>query len=260
LEVIQSKENTLIKHVKKLKEKKYRLDNSAFLIEGFRFVEEALNSNYEVQNTFIDEEVMNKLPVELLESIKKKSRLSIVKHSLFKELCNTENPQGIAAVVNIKKYDITATEGFYVLADKVQDPGNMGTIIRTAHAAGAQGVIYTKGTVDIYNEKTLRSTMGSIFHIPVIEDNSLSVMRSLKEEGFKIIVSTLDTNSNFFSVDLKGNSIICIGNEGNGISDEVMSMADIKLKIPMPGGAESLNVSVASGIMIYEIVRQKFLK
>lgn len=260
MEVIQSKENTLIKYVKKLREKKHRLENSAFLIEGFRFVEEALNSNYEVQNTFIDEEVMNKLPAGLLEGIKNKSRVSIVKHSLFKELCNTENPQGIATIVIMKKYDRLSAEGFYVLADKVQDPGNMGTIIRTAHAAGAQGVIYTKGTVDIYNEKTLRSTMGSIFHIPVIEDDSLSITNSLKEKGFKVIVSTLDTDNNFFNVDLTGNLIISIGNEGNGISDEVMSMADIKLKLPMPGGAESLNVSVASGIMIYEIVRQKLLK
>ena len=133
----------------------------------------------------------------------------------------------------------------------------MGTIIRTAHAAGSLGVIVTKGSVDIYNDKTLRSTMGSIFNIPIIEDEDLSTIEELKEKGFKVVVSSLDTENNFYDIDLTKKSIISVGNEGNGISDEVYSISDEKVKIPMPGGAESLNAGVAASIMIYEAVRQK---
>ena len=144
-----------------------------------------------------------------------------------------------------------------MLADKIQDPGNMGTIIRTAHAAGALGVILTKGTVDIYNEKTLRATMGSIFKIPVIYDNDLSLVQKLRDSGFKLVTSSLDTDKNFYDIDLREKIIISVGNEGNGISDEIYDLCDLKVKIPMPGGAESLNVAVAASIMMYEVVRQK---
>jgi TrmH family RNA methyltransferase len=162
----------------------------------------------------------------------------------------------VASKVNTAlRYD----DGFYILADRIQDPGNMGTIIRTAHAAGASGVITTEGTVDIYNEKTMRSTMGSIFHIKVIEDSDLKIIKELKNRGFKLVVSTLDTDKNFFDVSLKDNVIIAVGNEGNGISDRVQSIADIKVKIPMPGGAESLNVGVAASIMVFEKVRQDMM-
>jgi len=177
--------------------------------------------------------------------------------SLFKSICDTENPQGIIAVVKNKPVEIKYDHGFYMLADKVQDPGNMGTIIRTAHAAGALGVIITKGTVDIYNEKTLRSTMGSIFKIPVIEDKDLSLVQKLRNGGFKLVTSSLDTDKNFYDIDLKEKVIISVGNEGNGISDEVYELSDLKIKIPMPGGAESLNAAVAASIMMYEVVRQK---
>lgn len=261
MEIIQSRENALIKHMKKLKDKKYRIQNGAFLIEGFRFVEEALKSDFDIEAVFISQSISNSTYAsDIVGGVKGATKLYYVSDNIFKDIATTETPQGIVACAKIKKYPLQNYEGFYVLADKIQDPGNMGTIIRTAHAAGAKGVIYTKGTVDVYNEKTLRSTMGSIFHISVIEDSELEITRTLKSKGFKVVVSSLDTDNNFFDVDLSGNSIICIGNEGNGISEEIYALADDKVKIPMPGGAESLNASVAASIMIYEIVRQKMLK
>ncbi len=181
----------------------------------------------------------------------------MVNYSVLKSIGNTENPQGIVSVINyFKKEKLDLQNGFYILVDKVQDPGNMGTIIRTAHAAGALGVITTKGTVDIYNEKTLRSTMGSIFYIPIIEDENLEVVKSLQKKGFKLLVSSLDTNSNFYDVNMKNNIIIAVGNEGNGISEVLNTLSDIKVKIPMPGAAESLNVAVACSIMTFERIRQ----
>jgi len=257
LEYIQSKDNLLIKDIKRLKEKKYRISSNMFLVEGFRFAQEALHSEFEVLNIFLSARGESKYISSSMENeLQVNTKVYSVSDSLFKSICDTDNPQGILAVVRNKSVDIKYDHGFYMLADKIQDPGNMGTIIRTAHAAGALGVIITKGTVDIYNEKTLRATMGSIFKIPVICDEDLSLVQKLRSEGFKLITSSLDTEKNFYDVNLKEKVIISVGNEGNGISAEVYAICDLKIKIPMPGGAESLNAAVAASIMMYEVVRQ----
>lgn len=262
MELIKSKENNLIKEVKKLKEKKYRDLNKSFLIEGFRFVEEALKSNFEVKYVFICEKQIDKFEKLGFKSlIDKKTKSFIVSDSVLNSICSTETPQGIVAVVKNKISDIQVKNGFYILIDKVQDPGNMGTIIRSANASGALGVIITKGTVDTYNSKTLRSTMGSIFKIPIIfEDSSFNIVKKLKKNKFKLVTSSLDTDYNFFDIDLTGKVIIAVGNEGNGISKEVFELGDISVKIPMPGNAESLNVGVAASVMMFEAVRQIKLK
>lgn len=258
MNLIESKDNSLIKDIKKLNKKRYRAEHGQFLIEGFRFVEEALKSTFKVPYIFISETSLDKYRSFGIEKlIQHDTKVNCIKASLLKELCNTENPQGILAVVNNKKVEIENKEGFYVLVDKVQDPGNMGTIIRSAHATGALGVIITKGTVDVYNDKTLRSTMGSIFNIPVIEDENFEVVKDLKKNGFKLLVSSLDTENNFYDLDLTSKVIISVGNEGNGISEELYELNDEKVKIPMPGGAESLNAAVAASVMMYEAVRQK---
>jgi RNA methyltransferase, TrmH family len=261
LEKIHGKDNSLIKYVKKLKDKKYRVKEATFIVEGYRFVEEAFKSGFTIPYLFVTQSIVDSCSyLNILSTINSETKSYMVTDAILKEISDTENPQGIVAVVKMKYSFLENKHGFYVLTDRIQDPGNMGTIIRTSHAAGALGVIYTKGTVDVYNEKTLRATMGSIFHIPLIEDNDLSILKELKHKGFKLIVSSLETSKNFFETDLTGDVIICIGNEGNGVSNEVYSLTGEKVKIPMPGNAESLNASVAAGIMIYEIVRQNFLK
>lgn len=258
MNIIQSKDNSVIKEVKKLHKKKFRNETGRFLVEGFRFVEEALISSFSVSHIFVSESVKDKyIDFNIEKILQENSVVYFVKDNIFKDLCETVTPQGILAVVENKKFKLENKEGFYVLVDKLQDPGNVGTIIRTAHASGALGVIITKGTVDVYNDKTLRSTMGSIFNIPVIEDDNLELIRDLKSKGFKLIVSSLDTDNNFYDIDLIGKVIIAVGNEGNGISDEVYALGDEKVKIPMPGKAESLNAAVSASIMMYEAVRQK---
>jgi TrmH family RNA methyltransferase len=248
----------LIKETKKLKEKRFRVEKNQFLVEGFRFVEEALKSTFQVPYIFLSEEALDRWQsFQLNEMLQSASKLYIVKEAILKLLSSTETPQGVIAVVNQNNMHLEVKEGFYVLVDKLQDPGNMGTIIRSAHAAGAAGVITTKGTVDIYNEKTLRSTMGSIFNIPIIEDKDLSIIDSLKNSGFKLIVSSLEDSKNFYEVDLTDNVIIAVGNEGSGISEEIYKLGDMKVKIPMPGNAESLNAGAAASIMMFETVRQK---
>ncbi|ABG83488.1 MULTISPECIES: TrmH family RNA methyltransferase [Clostridium] len=253
---IESKNNNLFKEIKKLKEKKHRIKSNKYLIEGLRFVEEAIKSKVSIDSIIFTESFKEKNP-DLFLKINENIKLIQMNETLLKQLCSTENPQGIVGVINMQNKELKSGE-LVVLVDKVQDPGNMGTIIRTAHAAGAAGIVMTKGTVDIYNDKTLRSTMGSIFYIPIVEDNSLDFVKSLKKEGYKLVVSSLQGKNNFFEENLQGKVMIAVGNEGNGVSDEVYDIADIKVKIPMPGEAESLNVAVATSIMIYEKIRQSF--
>ena len=253
---IESINNNLFKEIKKLKEKKHRIKSNKYLIEGLRFVEEAIKSKVSIDSIIFTESFKEKNP-DLFLKINENIKLIQMNEALLKQLCSTENPQGIVGVINMQNKELKSGE-LVVLVDKVQDPGNMGTIIRTAHAAGAAGIVMTKGTVDIYNDKTLRSTMGSIFYIPIVEDDSLDFVKSLNKEGYKLVVSSLQGKNNFFEENLQGKVMIAVGNEGNGVSDEVYDIADIKVKIPMPGEAESLNVAVATSIMIYEKIRQSF--
>lgn len=257
--VIESKDNTLFKYTKKLKERKHRTKENKYIIEGFRLVQEAFKANCNIEYLIVNENGKDKLNdylSEYMDSIK----IYVMKNDLFTQLVATENTQGIIGVANINNSVKDIKGEFYLLCDKVQDPGNLGTIIRTAHAAGVSGIILTKGTVDIYNDKTIRSTMGSIFYTPIIYDNDLSFLNSLKENGFSLVATSLEESKNFFDEDLSGKVILSVGNEGNGISEEIFSLADKKVKIPMPGGAESLNVGVATSIILFEKVRQSLSK
>ena len=258
MNVITSKDNSIIKEIKKLKDRKVRSAKGEFIVEGFRFVEEALKSDYEVKTLIIEESVEGKLSSYNIYKYLDSINTIYVTKSIMKLLASTETPQGVLAVVKNKDIELVDDDGFYIFCDKVQDPGNLGTIIRTAHASGALGVILRKGTVDLYNDKTLRSTMGSIFNVPVVYDNDdLDTILSLKNNGFKVISSSLDTDYNFYDIDLTGKCIIVVGNEGNGISSEIFAISDEKFKIPMPGGAESLNVGIATSVIAFEAVRQR---
>lgn len=257
---IESKDNAIFKDAKKLKTKKERKARGSFLVEGFRFLSEAFYEGCKVEAIFIVEKEIHKLHEYINKDKLVNTKVYGISENLLSELSDTETPQGVVGIVSINNIkNVNNTDNFYVLCDMVQDPGNLGTIIRTSHAAGASGVILTKGTVDPYNSKTLRATMGSIFHIPIIEDNELDFIKELKEKGYSILAASLEGENNFFEEDLTNNLVICVGNEGNGLSDYIYSLSDIKVKIPMPGNAESLNVSTAAGIMIYERVRQKSL-
>ncbi|GFP76767.1 TrmH family RNA methyltransferase [Clostridium fungisolvens] len=258
MHLIESNDNKHFKELKKLKEKKYRKQLGLYIIEGLRFVEEAVKAD-----AAIDEIIIDEAKQERFEDICLKvndDKITLLKSSLFNQLSGTENSQGIIAVIKIGCSENNYKGSFYVLLDKLQDPGNVGTIIRTAHAAAVDGIIVRDGTVDIYNDKTLRSTMGSIFYTNIIEDKNLEVVQKFKEDGFKLLASSLDTDFNYYEVDLSDKIILVVGNEGNGVSDEIYKLCDLKAKIPMPGNAESLNASVAASIMIYEKVRQNLCK
>lgn len=258
---IESKDNNLFKSTKKLKERKNRNKSNKYIIEGFRLVQEAFKANVDVDYVIVTKDGSEKMSQFLSEYIYDRMKIYEISDNLFKELVSTENPQGILAVINMNVKPMNFDGNFYLLCDKLQDPGNIGTIIRTAHAAGVQGIILTKGTVDIYNDKAIRSTMGSIFYIPVhYDDDNLSLVKKLKDQGFKLVVTSLETDKDFFQEDLGGKVVLTVGNEGNGVSEEVFGLADTKVKIPMPGNAESLNVAIATSVIMYEKVRQEQMK
>lgn len=259
---IISPQNPVIKNIKSLKIRKAREEKGLFYVEGLRIVEEAMDEGADIQQILVAESFLSATQSKDIQ--KRLDVLDATKYQVpdkvFKELTDTEAPQGILAVMRIKRYelaDVITESGYYILLDSIRDPGNMGTIIRTADAAGFSGVIATKGCVDIYNPKVLRSTMGSIFHIPIIQcDETLKVIDILKSKGIKVYASHLEGSRNIFEVEINAGTALVIGSEAEGISNDVAASADELVRIPMPGRAESLNASVAAGIMIFEAVRQ----
>ncbi|HOM01667.1 MAG TPA: 23S rRNA (guanosine(2251)-2'-O)-methyltransferase RlmB [Acetivibrio sp.] len=259
---ISSVQNPVIKEIKSLKQKKYREEKNMFFIEGIRFMEEALKEEVQIHKILVSDKLGDtNSGREILDKVNSGGySVFALPHKLFTEISDTQNPQGILAVLGIKNYsieDVWDAKNFFIVLDSIQDPGNMGTIIRTADAVGATGVIVSKGCVDVYNPKVLRSTMGSIFHVPIcLSEDIIETMESMKKRGVTICASHLEGNCDYFDLEYNKNIAIVIGNEANGISENIKNYADILVRIPMPGRAESLNASVAAGILMYEILRK----
>ena len=265
-----SKDNEIIKEIRKLKEKKYRKEK--FIVEGIKMLEEAINENASIDLIIIREGINLDLDISEFKSI-------VVTEKVFNTLTDVVSPQGVLAVINKKSAENTNNENIksidtknmtelqidknadYILAiDGIQDPGNLGTIIRTADSANLKQIIVSKNTVDSYSPKVIRSTMGAIYRVNIIEtENLVETLEKLKEAGFKVVTTSLDTDNSVYDISYD-KSIVVIGNEANGVSKEVQDMSDYKVKIPMLGKTESLNASVAAGIMIYEYVREKIMK
>ena len=260
---ITSPSNTKIKDIKSLYRKKDRWDNRLFIIEGIKIVEECIDNNYPLENIIFSEELLNiKGGNRLFNKIKDYENLINIPLKLFKEISDTENPQWIMATAKFREnyieevYDLN--NPILLLLEEIQDPGNMGTIIRTADAFNIDGIIITTGSVDIYNPKVVRSTMGSIFRTPIYHiSNKLETVERLKNCGYKIYSTSLEAKKYIQEIDFNKGSVILIGNESQGISKEISSLANELIKIPIPGNAESLNASIASSIIMYEAMRQR---
>lgn len=248
---ISSLENEYIKKVEKLKTKKFRDRFGLFVAEGERSVRDALSSGFFVESVVMTEDFEKRRGVpELAE------RVFIVPDKVFARLCDTETPQGILAVVALPEQVEKLTGKRYLYCDCLQDPGNAGTVIRSADAFGFDGVIVSRGSVDVFSPKVIRSSMGSVFHIEILTDADAGFLQRAKEEGFFLSVTALHQNSvPLCEARFAEKQIFVIGNEGNGVSDTVLSMADETVHIPMQGSAESLNAGVAASILMYEVSR-----
>lgn len=261
MQVISSKENEIIKNIKKLKEKKYRDLNNEYIIEGIKIIQEAIQENAKIKRIIIcdDCEKNSNISQEMMYEIAKYECIYVT-NKIFTSLTDVKNPQGIMAIVeknNVKEEEIDYNQDIIVALDDLQDPGNLGTILRTVDSIGINQILVSKGTADSYNPKVVRSTMGAIFRVKIIECEDLEkTLKEIKKHKFEILVTSLQTENSIY--DIKYNKkVIVIGNEANGVEEKIQNMADVKVKIPMLGRTESLNASVATGIILYEYVRQK---
>jgi TrmH family RNA methyltransferase len=263
MQTITSKDNELIKHIRKLKDKKYRDESNEYVVEGVKLVEEAVKENAKIKQIIVCEDTTRtyEIPTHIMLEIAKYECIS-VSDKIFNIITQVTNPQGIMAIIekNAQNAKIDYTQDIIVVLDDVQDPGNLGTILRTVDSIGLNQIIVSKGTADAFNSKVVRSTMGAIFRIKIIEvENLAQAIKEMRKHHFKLMVTSLQTKNSIYDIDFN-KKIIVIGNEGNGVSKEIQDFADYKVKIPMLGKTESLNASVATGIMIYEFVRQKLSK
>ncbi len=256
---IVSKDNSLIKHIKKLKEKKYRDEYKEYIVEGLKLIEEAIKENAQIAQIVVCEGcdkaeiIQNRLRYEMA-----KYECIYVPQNIFKMISGVETPQGILAVIKKSDQDsLHYDEDIIVALDDIQDPGNLGTILRTVDSVGLKQILVSKGTTDVYSPKVVRSTMGAIYRVNVIEcENLKETLKQAQNNGYKIICTSLDAKKTIYQVDYN-KKVIVAGNEANGISKEIKKIADEKVIIPMLGKTESLNVSVATGIILYEYIRQK---
>ena len=263
MQLITSKDNEMVKHIKKLSDKKYRDQNKCYIIEGIKMVEEAIQEEALIEKIVICEESTktSEISKNLMYEIAKYDCIYVTE-KIFKTLTQVVNPQGILAVIkkNNERTLIRYDEDIIVVLDDIQDPGNLGTILRTVDSVGLKQLVVSKGTAGVYNPKVIRSSMGAIFRVEVIEvENLKETIETIRRNNYNLVVTSLQTENSVYDISYD-KKVIVIGNEANGVSKEIQEMADNKVKIPMLGKTESLNASVATGIILYEYVRQKISK
>lgn len=260
MQVITSKENEIVKSIKKLKDKKYRDEENKFIVEGIKMVQEAIQENAKISKIVICEDCINdgSIKQELLYEIAKHDCI-YVSEKVFQTITDVTNPQGILAVVEKENGEdnISYDEDVIVVLDGIQDPGNLGTILRTIDSVNLKQVILSEKTADPYNPKVVRSTMGAIYRVNIVRAKSIiETLKNIKKHKYDIVATSLETDKSIYDIKYK-KKVIIIGNEANGVSKEVLDLSNEKVKIPMLGKTESLNAAVATGIILYEYVRGK---
>ncbi len=252
-----------IKYIVKLKQKKYRDQENKFILEGIKNVEEVLKAGLKIFSVLYTEQLFKtKDGGQLYKNIEKNGIEKIaVGEKEFKNISHSLTPQGILAVCQKLNYDFSEISKekvkSLVILDRIQDPGNLGTIIRTADAVGVSCVIVSKGTVDVYNPKVLSSAMGSIGHIPIVRvDDILIALKKLKKNGIRILSCDVHAEKDYFGISYKYPLGIVFGNEGEGLTKEIINLSDEVVKIPILGKAESLNVGVACGVVLYKMIEK----
>lgn len=249
---ITSTSNETIKYFISLNDKKTRMNAKRFIVEGYHLVNEASKTNLLEAIISTDEKELKKI-----NNVKR----YLVNDAIINKIATTKNPQNILGIVKMLDHNITnlvpiikENKTKLIMLDDVNDPGNLGTIIRTAAGLGYDGIIMSPNTVDLYNEKVIRSTQGVMFKIPIIKANLQEVIKMLKKEKVFCIGTALTNAKDVKHITKKDKFAICLGNEAKGISKEVLDNMDENVKIAMKNDVESLNVSIAAGIIMYELM------
>lgn len=264
LHPITGRHNPLLKDLRAVYAHGNLTDDGCFAIEGVRSLEEAIRSGVRFRAVFFtdaDDAATQRLTQRVLEQIGHKIETYVVPAKLFHEAVTTDSPQGVAALVHRKESTLDdalrAQPALLVVAAGLQDPGNLGTILRSAEAFGAGGVFLTEGTVSVYNPKTVRATAGSIFRLPVVIGKLAELIPHLREKQVKLFATSSHKGTPLHEAPLREPAALFIGNEGAGLPRDIISKMDATLAIPQARPVESLNAGVAASIILYEAARQR---
>lgn len=255
--MITSTSNPQVKNLQQLlKKAKARNEQDVFLIEGLKMFQEAPRDR--IQKIYIAESLYDEKGKDMFRGLE----AEVLSDHVFSAVSDTKTPQGVLCTVRQYHYtlaDLLTGEAPHLLVlESLQDPGNLGTIMRTAEGAGADGIILTRNSVDMYNPKVIRSTMGSVYRMPFFYTDDLEeVLQALRKDGIRTYAAHLQGENNYDQEDYRTGCAFFIGNEGNGLSGELSRKADIRIRIPMHGKLESLNAAVAASILMYEVCRQR---
>lgn len=257
--MIESGANAQIKKIKKIKKSaKFRREQGMFAVEGWKMLEEAIRHGL-AREIYISEHAV---PEWERRAYPEGRPAQVVSEALFREISDTVTPQGVLALVETPQYFLDETAdsdgAALLILENIQDPGNLGTMMRASEGAGMSGVVLGKGCVDIYNPKAVRATMGSLFRMPFfLSDNLVSDVERLKGKGFTMYAAHLAGKRAYTEVSYQGKTGIIIGNEANGLSEQISSLADCLVRIPMDGQLESLNAAVSAALLMYEWRRNR---
>lgn len=262
--MITSVNNPQVKEVKLLQKKaKARNEKEVYIVEGLRMFEEAERDDmvkvyvsfpfYEKHREYFDEKCRERF---------RETPIEIVEEKVFGSMCDTQTPQGVLSILKQKRWSLEALlmqeRPLFLIIENLQDPGNLGTMMRTGEGAGVTGCILSKACVDMYNPKTVRATMGSIYRVPfVYTENLAQSVALLKKQKIQVLAAHLQGRRPYDAFDYRTGTAFLIGNEGNGLTEETAALADEYLRIPMRGRVESLNASAAASILMYEAARQR---
>jgi RNA methyltransferase, TrmH family len=260
---ITSKENSKVKQLRSLHDPKHRKNEQAFLIEGVKMVEEALRGNAGVSLVVAAPSLVRRHGKALLKLAEDHScEILWISDKLLDALSENKTPQPVMAVIKMREQNegrlLDHPSGIIVIAHQLQDPGNLGTLIRTCEAVGAAGLAITSNTVDPFNAKTVRASMGSILRLPMARINDTpGFIRKCTERGFQTVALSLAGGTTHVELDLKKPTAVLLGQEGSGLPDDVLNSMDQRVRIPMAETIDSLNVAVSAAVFLYEIVRQR---
>ena len=253
---IRSKDNKIWKRCEQLTMRKYRDRSGLYLIEGENLLDEAIRNHVRIETVLVREDCQKALPPAAAD------KAFLLDARLFDKLAQTVTSQGILAVVakaEVRKEDFIGLPGSnFIVLDRLQDPGNIGTILRTADAAGYRLAILMKGTADVYAPKVVRAATGSLFRMPVVSMASTEeLVEFTRAAGKKLTATCLDAQCCYYDEDLTHDIALVIGNEGSGVAPALIESSELRIKIPMQGNIESLNAAVAAGVLMYEAMRGK---
>ena len=260
--MITSSANKGVKEVIQLEQKaKVRREQGLFVVEGIKmFLEAPIDI---IRKVYVAETFSSQMPVSCKDKLEALSSCyETVSDEIFQKMSDTKTPQGILCVMRQNQYNLESmfkvSNPMFIILEDIQDPGNLGTIFRAAEGAGAAGVIMSSDTVDIYNPKTIRSTMGSVYRIPFIYAQDLNIIiEEIQKKKITVYAAHLQGAMAYDTCDYKSGTAFLIGNEGNGLKEETAKKADVAIKIPMAGKVESLNAAVAAAVVMYEAARQR---